>query len=213
MACALLEGQVVRVDDLPPGWSALRTDRRPPLACLYCGGAVTPRGRRFAHVARKPDPPDVPGSFGAAAPIGDAAACRTARSWGRRQGGETDWHRGAKQVLAGTTGLRVPAIVRDGLVLAPARWLDGVLVLQLETRLGRVRVDALASYAEQPFGVEITVTHAMGRDKLEEASRMGLALLEIDLRDLAAQPWDEEVARAVVIDGVHRKRWHLPSPR
>jgi hypothetical protein len=222
MTCALLEGQIVGVEDLPPGWADLRPGRRPLLACLHCGGAVTARGRCFVHVRASADGSTrLPGAPSA------AQACEAARNWHLRQAGETDWHRGAKQVLAGTTGIRLPAIVLGDLELAPERWVEGndFAVQGLEVPLassasegacGRrrprgLRLDALASVYGQPLGLEVTVTHALDEAKLVLAAQLGLPLLEIDLRDLAQQPWDPQVCRLLVVEGVHRKRWHLPA--
>ena len=218
MACALLEGQVVGVEDLPPGWADLRPNRRPPLTCLHCGGALTARGRRFVHVRAPADgsarPPGAPSA---------AQACEAARNWHLRQAGETDWHRGAKQVLVGTTGMRLPAIVQDGRVLAPERWVEGEdfavqgLEVPLEALPGSrrrgIRLDAFALAYGQPLGLEITVTHALDEAKLALAARLGVPLLEIDLRDQAHQPWDPQICRILVVEGVHRKRWHLPADR
>jgi hypothetical protein len=197
-AMASLDGQVLEASDA----LVLPRQEQARLRCLSCGELVFARatrlaGVRFVHRS---------GAHG--------RACSSTAPRATQGSLETPWHAGAKALLMAEPRWQVPAMQQGGVVLCPARTLsveDVCLEAPVHTPLGRLRLDVLAWYAGQPLGVEVTVTHALSARKLAQASSVGLALLEVDLRDHGSRPWDALLAHALVIEGVHRKRWHVPT--
>lgn len=185
---AVLDGELVDVDH--------PLARTPGLQCSACGGPVTLRStaRAATFVHREP---------------GAGAACRAAHRWRTPQSLETNWHLGAKALVLQADSLMTPEMWQgDRLLCGPRRlYFDR---LAPEQRVGTLRLDVLAWLGSQSLGIEITVTHGLDERKLRRAQALNLPLLEIDLRDVRSQPWDDLLARAIILEGLHHKRWHLP---
>ncbi len=186
---ALQDGEMVLATQMQTTAAELR--------CVHCGQPVflRERARSAGFVHRQ---------------AGDGASCRAARAVRVPQSLETDWHQGAKRLLLHARACMTPAMVRGGVELCGPRWLTFDRV-QAEQTVAGLRVDVLAELGEQRLGIEITVTHALDERKLRLAREAHLPLLEIVLGDLRTHPWDAISAHSVVIDGIHRKRWHLPD--
>jgi len=85
--------------------------------------------------------------------------------------------------------------------------------VEVEKALGEVRPD-LVGYTDLGIAVAIEVAYSSFCDmlKIEEFARLGLPILEIDLRAFTPEAFSPDSVKAVVLQGVAGKEWLWPSP-
>ena len=139
---------------------------------------------------------------------------------------ESILHSKAKEILQRERRIRLPALnpghvvgSRDSDVCrghVPARnmALDSV---RLEARLGAIRPDVLATmegddeWEAGPLLIEITVTNAIGDERLERIRRENIAAIEIDVSRMGGTVTEQEFTR-LIVDEEAGKRWlHHPK--
>ena len=125
-------------------------------------------------------------------------------------------HRYAKQVIQDAGGLMVPLndLVVGALGMTPALLPTGRLVLptvEVEKALGEVRPDLLG-HTDLGVAVAIEVAYSSFCDvlKIEEFARLGLPVLEIDLRAFTPESFSPEAVKQAVLDAVAGKEWLWP---
>lgn len=126
-------------------------------------------------------------------------------------------HRYAKQVIQEAGGLMVPLNdqVANVLGVTPAVSLAARLMLpkvEVEKAMGEVRPDLLA-YTDLGVDVAIEVAYTSFCDmlKVEEFARLGLPVLEIDLRAFTPDAFSPEAVKQAVLDEVAGKEWLWPK--
>ena len=127
-------------------------------------------------------------------------------------------HLYAKQVIQEAGGLMVPLTdsVAEVLGMPAAQSPAARLALprvEVEKALGEVRPD-LVGYTDLGIAVAIEVAYSSFCDmlKIEEFARLGLPVLEIDLRAFTPAAFSPDSVKAVVLQGVAGKEWLWPSP-
>lgn len=127
-------------------------------------------------------------------------------------------HRYAKQVIQDAGGLMVPldAQVGDLLGMSPAASSAARLPLrqvEVEKAVGEVRPDLLG-HTDLGVAVAIEVAYSSFCDmlKVEEFVRLGLPVLEIDLRTFTPEAFSPEAVKQAVLDAVAGKKWLWPRP-
>jgi len=127
-------------------------------------------------------------------------------------------HRYAKQVIQDAGGLVVPMNDHVGAILgmAPAHSPAARLPLprvEVEKGLAEVRPDLLG-HTDLGVAVAIEVAYSSFCDmlKIETFARMGLPILEIDLRSFTPEDFKPEAVKAAVLEAVVGKEWLWPRP-
>lgn len=127
-------------------------------------------------------------------------------------------HRFAKQLIQDAGGLMVPLDDQVGnlLGISPAVSLAARLPLhrvELEKAVGEVRPDLLG-HTDLGVAVAIEVAYSSFCDmlKVEEFVRLGLPVLEIDLRAFTPEAFSPEAVKQAVLEAVAGKEWLWPKP-
>lgn len=84
--------------------------------------------------------------------------------------------------------------------------------VRLEPRLDNIIPDIVAKARGRELIIEIRVSHAVEESKLELIKSKNLSAIEVDLSDLHAKGYDDEVLRERLIEKDVRKKW-LYSPK
>jgi hypothetical protein len=127
-------------------------------------------------------------------------------------------HRYAKQVIQDAGGLVVPMNDHVGAILgmapahSPAAWLP-LRRVEVEKGLAEVRPDLLG-HTDLGVAVAIEVAYSSFCDMLKIGSfaRLGLPVLEIDLRSFTPEDFKPEAVKAAVLEAVVGKEWLWPRP-
>lgn len=143
------------------------------------------------------------------------------------QSRESILHSKAKEILQRERRIRLPALNTDrnaGISTKadefrrhlPARTVT-LESVRLEPRLGAIRPDVLAAmqgddaWEASPLLIEITVTNAIGDERLERIRRENIAAIEIDVSRMGGSVTEQEFAR-LIVDEEAGKRWlHHPK--
>ncbi len=126
-------------------------------------------------------------------------------------------HRYAKQVIQDAGGLTVPldeqvvGVLGMTPALSPAGWL-ALPNVDVEKALGDVRPDLLG-HTDLGVAVAIEVAYSSFCDmlKVEEFARLGLPILEIDLRAFTPEAFNAEAVKLAVLDSDASKAWLWPK--
>lgn len=187
------QGVTVHVNDVARGAAC-------DCICPACGAPVIARqgdvrGWHFAHQAGA----DCPGAV------------------------ESALHKAAKEVVRRARGIELPPLMvsrthrrADGQeATAEARrdfgWVDFDEV-QLEAPIGSIRPDVVGYCREQPWIVEIRVSHAVDAEKIAMIRRFEIAAIEVQLDPETLSACDWPALEAAVIDAVDNKIWlHCPD--
>jgi hypothetical protein len=106
--------------------------------------------------------------------------------------------------------IKLPVQKRPFNIIAPQKViLEGVC---LEYRLDKIIPDVFAKTLVGELLIEIRVTHAVEQSKLDLIKQKDLRAIEVDLSDLYAKGYDDEVLRERLIEQHVRKKW-LSSPK
>lgn len=132
---------------------------------------------------------------------------------------QTALHMRAKEIIAEAKSIFIPGhsiklpCRHRGLefdIIAPQKvMLDEVL---LEHRLDNIIPDVVAKALGRDLLIEIRVSHAVEESKIYLIKQMNLSAIEVDLSDLHAKEYDDEVLRERLIEQHVRKKW-LHSPK
>lgn len=135
---------------------------------------------------------------------------------------ETAIHLMAKQILAEQRGANFPELTitvmqsdangkvheEQGLVEGKAfKSFDRV---ELEKRLDNIRPDIIAYEGDKPFLIEIAVTNASDRGKINLIRGKSLAAIEIDLSNVSYETTEAEL-KQLIVEQVSNKKW-LSNP-
>jgi len=82
----------------------------------------------------------------------------------------------------------------------------------IEKRLDKIIPDVFAKALGRELLIEIRVSHAVESSKLDLIKEMNLSVIEVNLSDLPATRYDDEVLRKRLFEQHARKKW-LHSPR
>jgi hypothetical protein len=146
--------------------------------------------------------------------------------FGHTSGREHDWawethlHAYAKQLIVDAGGLTVPlhenVATHLGLPTEKAIYhLEaGDVPIRQEVPMGSVRPDLVLRLPgrDMSIGLEIMVTHACDRKKVESFKRQRLAALEIDLSRFPPERFDPKRLEAAVLTAIENKTWLWPVP-
>jgi hypothetical protein len=146
--------------------------------CPQCGGRLVAKkgalkAHHFAHAAEI----DCPGAY------------------------ETTLHKLGKQVILDVGKVMIPSVVVYYLeyekLVYPASWATFDRV-EKEIKWPDFQPDILAQWRSRRLAVEIKVTHACEREKIEAVWRSGLAMMEIDLSGVKRNASEKEIRDAVL---------------
>lgn len=135
---------------------------------------------------------------------------------------ETLLHIEVKRILAESTRFMVPEFDVSVQVehlernwRFPAQWAD-ITDVTLERRYGRIIPDLTCAVRtpteleSQPLLIEVTVTNAIGDERMERIRSMGAPAVEIDLSKFGGRV-SREILRELVVERLDTKRWlYLP---
>ena len=118
-------------------------------------------------------------------------------------------HKYAKQVIAESLGLMLPALPNDD---AEAAWWTFERIIP-EFHLGAIRPDLVAYTEEEPVFIEIAVTHFIDKQKLAIIKSLNVKTVEIDLSSLLKTDMSipSEAARQVILSSLENKYWVFPE--
>lgn len=192
LSFGLKDGKLLHIDDVETGIAC-------GCVCPHCASPLVARNRDFEGRVRR-------AHF---AHIADVD-CRGAS--------ESALHRLAKEILLQSRQLHLPAeLLFPGATCsefhtsAPAM-LVALSDVRLEQSLTDLRPDVVAVANGRDLSVEIRVTHEVDEDKRRKLVAVGMACVEIDLREFVGKLFTAEQIRKFLIDGPKSRRWvHSPA--